>query len=41
MRSEYNQEIVGRVSCYGSEQAGNWELFYVGPYHKIDDEREG
>ena len=41
MRSEYNQEIVRRVSCYSPEQTRHWDLVYVGPYHEINDDQEG
>ena len=41
MRSEYNQEIARRVLHYGPEQSRNRDLVYVGPYHKINDDREG
>ena len=41
MRTEYNQEIIRRISYYGLEKAGNRDPVYVGPYHKIDDDRKG
>ena len=41
MRSEYNQEIGRRVSGYSLEQTRNRGIVYVGPYHEINDDREG
>ena len=41
MGSEYDQEIVRCVSCYSLEQAGYRKLVYVGPYDKINGDREG
>ena len=41
MRSEYDQEIVCRISCYGLEQARDRDIVYVGPYHETNDDREG
>jgi len=40
MRSKYDQEIGRCILRYGPEQAGDRGLFYVGPYHKINDDRE-
>jgi len=42
MRSEYNQEIIRRISRYRLEQTRYRDLVvHVGPYHKINDDREG
>jgi len=41
MRREYNQEIACHILGYSPEQTGYRDLLHVGPYHEINDEREG
>jgi len=41
MRSEYDQEIISCVLCYGLEQTGNRALAYVGLHHEKSYGREG